>query len=244
MNISIQSFAKLLRIHKAPFYAYPKYEPSEIFEHYKFGSLIGTRKIYTSNSNKLNRKTESYKVDKVAQQRIWQKLVKPTNIVFPYIVAISSPVNDYLAHEVAATLLLSMIRNYKTNINWSFTTPKFDPYKSSNVTIPNVILIRNILPIKERLYEIRDILDFYQNSMRIVILGGIDGIDFFDNYLSYPLNGAIHVTGYKGKTPKEYWVKDENNQVLDNEEFKIPVFLVDKLGKTIMQNFKVTLDEE
>lgn len=245
--LSTQNFIRQLKANKVPFYAFPKFEPAEIFDHYNFGTLVGTRKISTCNSTKFNRRTETYRVDKTAQQRIWQKLIKPTNEVMPYIVAITSSVNDYLAHEVASMLLLAIIRNYRTQIQWTWTTPKFDPFNSTKMSMSvkqDIVIIRNIMPIKERLYQIRDILDYYQNSMRIVITGGIDGIDFFDNYLQYPLNGAIHVTGYKGKAPKEFWVKNENNQILDNEEYKVPVFLVDKLGKTIMQNFKAITNED
>lgn len=244
--ISTQNFIKLLKANKVPYYAYPKYEPNQIFEHYNFGSMVGSRQISTQNSSRFNRKTESYSINKVAQQRIWQKLIKPTNIVFPYIISITSSVNDYLAHEVTSMLLLAIIRNYRTSINWVWTTPKFDPYSSNKMSMtvkPDIVIIRNILPIKERLYQIRDILDFYQESMRIVVLGGIDGIDFFDNYLQYPLNGAIHITGYKGKTPREFWVKDQDNTMLGNESFHVPVFLQDKLGKTIIQNFRIPKED-
>lgn len=244
--ITTPSFIKQLKANKVPFYAYPKYEPSDIFERYNFGTLVGTRKIATQNATKFNKRTETYRIDKTAQQRIWQKLIKPSNEIYPYIVAITSAVNDYMAHEVASMLLLAIIRNCKKQIQWTWTTPRFDPFSSSKASLtikPDIVVIRNIMPIRERLYQIRDLLDFYQNSMRIVVTGGIDGIDFFDNYLNYPLNGAIHVTGYKGKAPKEFWVKDEDNTILGNESFHVPVFLQDKLGKTIMQNFKVNLEE-
>lgn len=244
--ISRMAFARQLKLNKVPYYAYPKVEPGAVFDTYNFSILSGTRKISTENSSKFTRKSESYRVDKKTQQRIFNKVIKPTTEVNPYVLCVSSSVNDYLAHEVAFTMLLGMVRNYKHNVSlqWKCVTPKYDPSINSSATRPDVVIIRSVLPEKERLYQIRDLLDYYYNSCRIVVIGGVDGIDFFDNYLHHPLNGALHVEGYKGAIPKEFWVKDETNTVLDNSEFRYPVFCVDTTGKKILQNFKLSFKEE
>lgn len=233
--ISLEAFARQLKSAKVPFYAYPKFEPSEVFEKYKFGILSGTREISTFTSSKNSRQKEVYRLDKRVQQRIWNKLIKVKQL-YPYVIAVSSSVNDYLAHEVASTLLLSLVRNFTSRLTWNWYTPKWDPYITKGVR-PDVVLIRSVLPIEERLYEIRDILDYYYNSLRIVVLGGTNGIDFFDNYLHHPLNGAFHIEGYKGNIPKDLWVKDESKQILDNDEYKYPIFTVDDEGKNILQKF-------
>jgi len=241
--ISLYSFAKQLKAAKVPYYAYPKFEPTEIFERYNFSIISGVREINTKGSSKNTRQKEYYRIDKKTQQRIWNKLVKPTSEILPYTIAISSSVNDYLAHEVSGMLLLAILRNHRGKVRptWSWYTPKWDPYISKGVR-PDIIFIRSILPSQKRLYNIKDILDYYYNSLKIVILGGINGIDFFDNYLKTPINGAIHVEGYKGVVPKDLWVRDDSGQLLDNNEFKYPLFTVDNLGKTILQNFKTGID--
>lgn len=240
MAVSLQSFARQLKSEKVPHYAYPKFEPTEVFERYKFGIISCTRTINSTGSPRTTRQKEVLRVDRSVQQRIWNKLVKPTESINPYVVAISSSVNDYLAHEVAATLLLAILRNFKGRIRptWKWVTTRFDPNLTNNER-QNIVFIRSVLPQEGRSYNVRDILDYYYNSLRIVVLGGINGIDYFDNYLHHPLNGALHVEGYKGNAPKEFWVKDDKGEVLDNEDFKYPVFTLDAEGRTILEKLRV-----
>jgi hypothetical protein len=142
------AFARQLKLNKVPYYAYPKVEPGAVFDTYNFSILSGTRKISTENSSKFTRKSESYRVDKKTQQRIFNKVIKPTTEVNPYVLCVSSSVNDYLAHEVAFTMLLGMVRNYKHNVSlqWKCVTPKYDPSINSSAMRPDVVIIRSVLP--------------------------------------------------------------------------------------------------
>lgn len=233
-NLSTQGFIRLLRSEKVPHYAYPRVEPQDIFETYRFGILSGTRKIATGNSSYFSRQSESYKINKETQIKIWKRIVRAADKKWPYVLAVSSPVTDYMAHEVAATLLLDMIRNANYDLKWKWYTTQWKPYEYANNAItgnlikPDVVVIRSILPTAERNYEIRDILDYYNTAIRIVVLGGINGMEFFDNYLHYPLSGILHVEGYKGSIPKELWVKDEKGNTLTNDDFRNPLFVLNK----------------
>lgn len=240
--MSLESFHRLLKAEKVPYYAYPKCEPTNIFEKYKFGLISGVRKISTDGSSKFSRKEEHYRIDKKVQQRIWNQIIRQcVSKIPPYIIAISSSVNDYLAHEVTAMLLLAILRNSKIPSGlptWKWFTPNWNPSLVQGSLRPDIVVIRSIMPDIQRNCRVRDILDYYYNSLRIVVLGGINGIDYFDNQLFHPLSGAIHIEGYKGPALKDLWVRDEQQHVLDDTEYRYPIFTLDDEARSIMQSFK------
>lgn len=73
-----------------------------------------------------------------------------------------------------------------------------------------MVILYNVIPERERFYQIRDILNRYEYSLRLVIIGGINAIDYFDNYLRHPVSGMIHLTGTK--KPFNYYVETRSDE--------------------------------
>lgn len=223
------TFCRQLKESYVPHWAYPRIEPVEVFDYYKLGTISTKRRIDSSN-----KEYEKVLVDQKAQRQIWDKLTDPETPLDSYVIGISSCVNDYLAHEFAALLHLEMLRTHN-NPPWTWVTSGFDSSKASiENTPPKIVVIRSVLPERDRLYRIRDILDFFKNSMRILIIGGINAIDYFDQFLRHPLNGAFHVEGYKRELPSAITIKTSN----EFSECKFPAFILGDDAKEVISSIR------
>lgn len=234
-SFSKESMARELKAKKMPFYSYPKCEPSDVFDFYKFGVITGTREIHVSSGSRHGRQSEIYRIDPKIQKVIWSRITSMTEIT-PYVISVSSSVTDWLAYEVASTLVMSLLRTVQKGLNsrcvrWGCVTPYHDPYKENEFmpmsANPDILIIRSVTPQdKTKIANIKNILDYYYFSTRILVVGGVNGIDYFDKELHYPLHGAFHVEGYKGTPPKYLWLKDERGQSVDGEGYN-PLFTLD-----------------
>ena len=217
--ISLQAFANLLRAKYAPHYAYPRMEPKEALTYFKFGTMSTERNVRSGNVTR----TTKVHVRPRVQGTIYRTLAKMKLPLFPYVVAISSYPNEYMATEMASCILLSLLRLNPT-LRWTWVTSSHDPNKHRGNDMeqtPHVVILRSIVAEHERIYAIRDILDAYPRSLRIVCLSDVEPFDYFDNYIHYPLSGALNIIGSKDEMPPQIYA--DNPSGLDYE-FNTPVF--------------------
>jgi hypothetical protein len=210
--ITIEQFQRELKSRYVPSYYFPRIEPGEIFAYFKPGTIIKERTINTTIPKK-----EILKLDRPEQKAIWNRLLKIKSFGSMNI-AISSVVNDYLAGCVAATLNLAWLRLYPT-LDYLWCTTAHKP-KERNVQC-QALFIRGILSERDRLYSIRDLFDYYPNAVKILIVGGIDGITYFDDYLKMPLHAALHIEGTYEMLPPKPTIK-----TMPDRDTRIPAFII------------------
>ncbi len=198
--MNIDDFNILLKSRKIPHTAWLRFKPIDMLKEYTISSVIAKRGRSNRRGN-----DQVVSIHKDIQIEIFKKLCinKPSN----HIVAISGVPNDILAQQCAMTIVYNLINKYK--IHWEFVNTGF--INTKFYIDPNVIILYNIIPEKERLYQIRDFLDSYPNSLRLVIISGTTGLDYFDNYLKYPLSGMIHFTS--GHSESNRYIKLKPNSI-------------------------------
>lgn len=200
-----KEFCALLRSRYAPHYVYPRFEPEELWDYFHAGIILAQREVKSG----VTRQQQSVRVDAKAQADIYASLISMKEIQ-PYIIGISSYPSEFIACETAACIQLALMRSIPT-LRWLWTTSAFDPRRGDRrEDNPQVVVVRSIIASEERLYAIRDILDAYPRALRLVVLSGVDPLDYFDNYLKYPISGAINIVGTKEKLPSQVYVKSPN----------------------------------
>lgn len=115
----------------------------------------------------------------------------------PYVYAISGHPNDSMAKAIAGHILVAarvMSRektsNYKDSPMWHTLLGTFaDKYRDKKRN-PAALVISNVYPditqVKQE--KLRDLLEMYCDIPRIVVMAGLDPVEFFTQKLFYPLN--------------------------------------------------------
>lgn len=173
VKMGIPDITKLLKIRGVPArYLRVKLTP-------KFGNIVTDRQgknVYVSSKS---------------QQKFYENFKE--NPFDNLVIGIHSNVNDNEAMSFAALLFKHAVmkETQEGKCYW------LNSYESDFIK-PNVglVVVSNVMPnaTQGRLQNIRDILTYYNEIPRIVVVAGIDSISFFDNYLYHPLNAVFYIT--------------------------------------------------
>lgn len=212
-KITISKFNKLLQNHKVPHYARIRCYPEQFKDYYGLSPINAERKIRTGT----NVRKKRVRINSKNQRSIFNKLSNLKELK-PYIIGISSSPNDYLAMETASLLLYSLLNKF-SQIDWRWINSNFNLQEDS--LKPDIAIIYNLIPERERLYKVRDTLDYFTTSLRLVVIGGTDPIDYFDNYLRYPLSGAININSVSFNN--DYWKSKNNIDGKEDEDYPLVI---------------------
>lgn len=192
MAVKRLAFCKLLRSQYVPYYAYPRFRPSDAVDFYQFGKIERMRKL----AGILPRE-EMAIIKPSLQVKTWERLLKIAGLPEATIV-ISSEVTDYLAIQAAALLNWRWV-NLFPNSDWKWFTPsyKVDEFNRDM----SFLFIRSILPNKEQAYNILDIINKHPRALKVLIVGGMQGLEYTDNFLRIPVHIALHIEGTRDKLP-------------------------------------------
>lgn len=203
MSMSIESFNALLISQRVPYYSILRFQPENIFNYFKFGGFTCKRKIkFVSHDSR----DEVVRISKDDQHNTYINLCNMQKIN-PFVVGISSTPNDYLALETASCIIYSLLR--RKHIEFKFINTNFNPRLDEDETRYDVVVLYGVIPERERLYQIKDILYHYPKSLRLVTIGGMNPIKYFDDYIRQPISGALnivaaHIPIGSGKVKKHY----------------------------------------
>ena len=190
ISMSTEKFNKLLLTQKIPYYAQIKFPPEKLFEYYRAMPITVTRKKHV------------VRVSALLQRKIYTMLCK-SSAIEPFVIGISSIPTDYLGLQVASLINYSLTERFR-NLEWLWINSNIRVEDINPVITPNLIVLYNIIPQCERIYRIRDILTKFPKALRLVIIGGTNAIDYFDNFLHYPLSGMIHIGGTNNIISRKY----------------------------------------
>lgn len=182
--MNITSFSKECQNKELPYYAKPRVNYLKLDKYYKFLTLTVKRKVSTNGVKRY----QIVRLSSKLQTRIVESLTTMEKII-PYTIAISSEPNDYVAMEFTTSIIHCLVNRLKED--WACLRIGNSKIEGEG----KILLIYNIIPESDRLYQIRDIILQYPNHLKLVVIGGTTGLDYFDNYLRLPLSGALHVTG-------------------------------------------------
>lgn len=190
--IGRNAFCRMLRARYVPYYAYPRFRPSEATDFYRFGKIERIRKL-----SGIIPREEMAVIRPSLQIKTWERLLSLTSIP-EAIIVISSEVTDYLAMQAAALLNWRWVNSFP-NSDWRWFTP------SNNVTEVdrdvNFVFIRSVLPSKEQAYNVLDIINKHPRALRVIIVGGMQGLEYTDTFLRIPVHVALHIEGTREKLP-------------------------------------------
>jgi hypothetical protein len=119
-----------------------------------------------------------------------------------YLIGVESEPTEYAAMSfscaVAKFALKKMYTEHKLYNVQVINSSELD--KLTDVTSLDMLVIYNITgqSTNDRIQDIRDMLEKYKNSMRILVLAGCDPINFFTKKLYMPINGAFYFTHSRG----------------------------------------------
>lgn len=198
MAVKRLAFCRLLKSQYVPYYAYPRFRPSEAEDFYQFGKIERLRKL-----SGIIPREEMAVIKPSLQIKTWERLINMANVPEATIV-ISSEVTDYLAMQAAALLNWRWV-NLFPNSDWKWFTPS---YKVSEVNRDmSFIFIRSILPNREQAYSIIDLIDKHPRALKVLIVGGMQGLEYTDTFLRIPVHVALHIEGTREKLPPAIQVR-------------------------------------
>lgn len=192
MAIKRMAFCKLLKSQYVPYYAYPRFLPKDALKFYQFGKIERLRKL----SGILPRE-EMAVIKPSLQEKTWGRLLKMANIPEATII-ISSEVTDYLAIQAAALLNWRWI-NLFPGSNWRWFTSSHKVHEFTKDI--DFIFIRSILPDKAQAVNVLDLINKHPRALKILIVGGMKGLDYTDMFLHIPVHMAFHIEGTREKLP-------------------------------------------
>ncbi len=206
MKISKRQFNRILRSDYVPHYANIKIDPKDLFNYADCSSYTLSRKIKKG----VYEEEDIVRVSKDLQKDIYNQLCNLENIR-PYIIGISSYPNDHLAMMTASLINFSLVNKFEDiNVKWVNSSFKI---KELNID-PDVVIIHNILPIKERLYQIRDIITRFPKALRLVVVGNMNALKFFDEMLCCPVSGTIHLDRVIKRLPSyQFYNKSPDTEI-------------------------------
>lgn len=210
--MNIRAFATECKNRELPYYASPRVNSSKIEEYYKFLSHTIKRQVATKGI----KREQVVRISSKLQSGVLESILSMKKVI-PYTIVISSEPNDYLAMEVATSIIHALTEKLKED--WCCLRVGKNKLESEG----KIMLIYNILPEKERLYAVRDAILEYPTHLKIVVIGGTNGIDYFDNFLRLPVSGALHVSG-SGKIKsiiKGLKYETEDNYPIFSKDFNL-----------------------
>ena len=123
------------------------------------------------------------------------------------VVVINSYPSDLRARIVAINIMAAAVREQLSNrgVRPGRSLPLWHPlFGGYSDTLrdkslderPSMLILSNVNceSTPQKLEKLRDILEMYGDTTRIVVTGGQDPITFFGKRLFYPLSGAIHIS--------------------------------------------------
>lgn len=226
--MNFKSFNKVLKVNKVPHFAFVLFEPSELFKYYKLSPVTVKRKIKTGALTS----TQVVRIPSKVQKDTYRGLCRLKKIK-PYVIGISSCPSDLFALKTAGLIHYSLLENMP-GLEWKWVNSAYSLGRDSRVESPEVVVVYNIIPERERIYSIRDILNKYSRALRIVVIGGIDAISYFDNYLRYPISGMINLSSALKPVQGYIGVKSRGKEAIlpvFSEEIKELLALVDVVKK-------------
>ncbi len=209
--MSVESnFLAMLRNNRLPWYVNFEKSVETYIKEYSLSSVIVKRSLKTGSVNNV----QKFKILKKNQINVFKNLCGMKEI-YPYTVAISSIPTDYLALNTAASITFNLFKRLRCD--FKFINSNFN-YKESSLMDYKIIVIYNIVPVMsfERIYNIRDLILKYPKALKLIVVGGTHGLDYFDNYLRMPLSSMLHVIG--GPSHNDYL------KFLSEPTFEAPVF--------------------
>jgi len=211
--LTIANFNKILKSRRVPHYAYARFNPVELFKNYRASPVTVKRNLKIGNIND----RQVVRIPSSTQHKIYHSLCHMKTIK-PHIIGISSEPNDYLALETASLIQYSIMNNIK-NIEWKWINSDYSDNLKCFIK-PNLVIIHNVVPQYERIYKIRSIIDAFPNALRLVVVAGTNAVNYFDNFLRYPLSGMINLSGGENMNNEYVTVKSDN-------DIQYPVFTDD-----------------
>jgi hypothetical protein len=198
-NMSIEKFNTIIaRKKEIPYYVQLSCDPMKYASLYKFSPIITSRAIMHGVTPTIKK---HIRIDPIDQYQCVTAIVQSKNC--PYTICISSEPNDILALEVTGVIQYFLMLN-NPGISWMWRN-SWKYLKDTESNDKDVLFLYNITvdtPIN-RLQQIRDVLTYYNKSLKIVIISGMDPVTFFDRKLHMPLSGCCYITG-KGKPINPY----------------------------------------
>lgn len=182
--MNIRAFATECKFRELPYYAAPRVNSNKLLDYYAFLPLTVKRNVSTKGI----KREQVVRISSKLQGAVLESILTMKKIV-PYTIVISSEPNDYVAMEVATSIIHALTERLKED--WSCLRIGKNKLEGEG----KILLMYNILPEKDRLYVIRDAILEYASYFKIIVIGGTTGIDFFDNFLRLPVSGALHVSG-------------------------------------------------
>lgn len=209
--MNFKSFNKVLKVNKVPHFAFVSFEPSELFKYYKLSPVTVKRKIKTGALTS----TQVVRIPSKVQKDVYRGLCRLREIK-PYVIGISSCPSDLFALKTAGLIHYSLLENMP-GLEWKWVNSAYSlgrrESSESEVGSPEVVVIYNVIPEKERVYIIRDILNKYPRALRIVVIGGIDAISYFDNYLRHPISGMVNLSSALKQVESYVKVRSKSKEV-------------------------------
>ena len=198
MAVKRLAFCKLLKSQYVPYYAYPRFRPSEAVDFYQFGKIERLRKL-----SGIVPREEMAVIRPSLQVKTWERLLNIANIPEATIV-ISSEVTNYLAIQAAALLNWRWV-NLFPNSDWKWFTPsqRVNEYNRDM----SFMFIRSVLPTKDQSYQIMDLIDKHPRALKVIIVGGMQGLEYTDTFLRIPVHVALHIEGTREKLPPAVQVR-------------------------------------
>ncbi len=227
MESTKDNFVAMLRNNKVPWYVGFSDSQNAFLKEYKTSSVIIKRKIKTGAVMS----TQRFKATRTMQNNVFKRLCT-LKTIYPYTVAISSEPTDYLALNTASTIVFSLFKRFKCdfkyiNSGWAIKDSELITYK--------VVVIHNVVGIDDpkRTYKIRDLILKYPKALKLVVIGGTTGINYFDSYLRMPCSAMLHVLS--GPNQNEF-IKYKTKPSIET-----PVFTneIERLLKPIVKKIEV-----
>lgn len=192
MPVKRLAFCKLLKSQYVPYYAYPRFRPSEAVDFYQFGKIERLRKL-----TGIVPREEMAVIRPSLQIKTWNRLLKMANVPEATIV-ISSGVTDYLAIQAAALLNWRWLNLFPgSEWRWFTSSYRVNEYNKD----ASFIFIRSILPDQSQAVNVLDIINKHPRALKVLVVGGMQGLEYTDNYLRIPVHMAFHIEGTREKLP-------------------------------------------
>jgi len=179
----------MLHSKNVPYYAFPgTLNPKDIFSKYNLSPVTVEREL------RIGAEVET-KVVRIAprvQKSIYNHIITMKPIA-PFIVGVSSAPTDVFALQTCGYMHYALLLNNPSiKVYWHNSMRKVNTHEEKDY---DVVFIYNVTVGADswRLQSIRDALSFYNRALRIVVVAGINAVEFFDNYLHHGLSGMINI---------------------------------------------------
>jgi hypothetical protein len=189
--MTLMEFRRLLQSRKVTHLAYPRCEPNSLSQYYRLAPVICKRSIKVGSI----KHKSVVRISLKTQEMILKSLLKLKKPIKPYILGVSSEPSDVHALEVAGTIVYALLqRNPRLVWSWHNTSVYPDSLGAEEWK-KDVVVLHNIYPgqTEGRTQATRDLLEGYSRSLRLVVVGGTNALDYFDNHLHYSISGLLHI---------------------------------------------------